>query len=281
MAWQSPLSTTGPSIALNLGVSDSGIVAQGVTLASTTHRGIYAGGTDQDVIVDGTVIGNNGIRLFDATGADVVIGAAGHAIGFGGPGLSGKGNLLEVHNARVIDTLAGNLPAVQFQGPSAGSSHELADAGLNAGDAKGDRYFDVETCWGPASRTVWSATPGTTPDRRARGGQPSPEAGGAHAFVFVASRGQGLRRPDHGLRTDVDEIRLDDNVFKGLALERCCRSWPSGRNNSGRAQGRDRPGDPREGHGLGRWTGTGDAGVKAFEKLSTGLSLGADDFLVI
>jgi hypothetical protein len=30
-----------------------------------------------------------------------------------------------------------------------------------------------------------------------------------------------------------------------------------------------------------RWTGTGNAGVKAFEKLSTGLSLGADDFLVI
>ena len=58
MAWQVPLSQTGPGIIVNLGETDSAFIASGVTVSSKNFHTIAGFGSNHHVIVYGTVAGS-------------------------------------------------------------------------------------------------------------------------------------------------------------------------------------------------------------------------------
>jgi serralysin len=177
----------------------------------------------------------------------------------------------------------GGVDVASYEGASKGVTVNLADGDRNSGDAKGDRLFGIENLLGSShvDRLVGDAGAnaligGLAADSLTGGA-------GADAFVFV-TRAAGTDFADRitDFVTDVDEIRLDDLVFTGLALGDL-DGGAFRANNSGQAQdGTDRVIYEKDTGWL-RWDadGNGGAGAKAFAQLSVGLNLGADDFLVI
>src|SRR5262245_18272817 len=64
MAWQIPLSTTGPGIVIDLGELDDVYVAEDVTITAPSGNAVVGTGSNHEARIYGTVVGDgNGVTL--------------------------------------------------------------------------------------------------------------------------------------------------------------------------------------------------------------------------
>ncbi len=218
----------------------------------------------------GEVIGGAGNdRLYAGAGANTLVGAAGNDTLMGGAG---------------ADTLDGGseVDTASYASASAGVTASLSNAAANAGDAAGDSFVGIERLVGTKFADKLIGDDGANQLTGGAGADSLTGGAGADRFVFNAKpAGSATADRITDFATDLDELRLDDASFAGLALGALAGGafWAS---NAGTAHdGSDRVIYEKDTGWL-RFDadGSGAGAAVQFAKLAAGLNLGADDIFV-
>jgi hypothetical protein len=130
MTWLIPLSTSTVGAAVPLPGADSLFVSEGVTLASSTGYAVQTGGgSNQEIVVHGTVVGWAGILATNVTGATITVGETGRVSGLNANAMFIVGTDTEIHNAGTIETLSTISKGIMLSGTVAGSTATLENSG--------------------------------------------------------------------------------------------------------------------------------------------------------